>query len=97
MRCLKHTQSRGATRVEVRQEANDRYFDEMMSKRHRQIFWQDTCRVSNSYYFDTHGDVVLRPGTTAGTYWRASRFPLQDYRFSTPVPSRAVESTSAGR
>lgn len=57
---------------------------------------QDTCRVSNSYYFDTHGDVVLRPGTTAGTYWRAKRFPLQDYRFTTPVPSRAVEATSPG-
>lgn len=97
VRCLKHAQSRGATRVEVRQEANDRYFDEMMGKRHRQIFWQDTCRVSNSYYFDTHGDVVLRPGTTAGTYWRAKRFPLQDYRFTTPVSSRAEESTSAGR
>ena len=53
--------------------------------------------MSNSYYFDKHGDVVLRPGTTAGTYWRAERFPLQDYRFTTPVPSRAVEATSPGR
>ena len=51
---------------------------------------------ANSYYFDTRGDVILRPGTTAGTYWRAKRFPLQDYRFTTPITTSAKESTSAG-
>ncbi len=46
------------------QEANDRYFAEMMRKRHRQIFWQDSCSLANSYYFDKNGDVPLRPATT---------------------------------
>ena len=82
VRCLKHAQSRGADRVEVKQDANDRYFDEMMSKRHRQIFWQDTCSLANSYYFDKNGDVPLRPATTMEAYWRSRRFPLNDYRFS---------------
>ncbi len=36
----------------------------MLSKRHRQIFWQDSCKLANSYYFDKHGDVPLRPDTT---------------------------------
>ncbi len=44
--------ARGATRVEVTGEANDRFFAEMMRKRHRQIFWQDSCQHANSYYFD---------------------------------------------
>ena len=52
VRCLQHARRRGATRVEVTQEANDRYFAEMMRKRHRQIFWQDSCSLANSYYFD---------------------------------------------
>jgi cation diffusion facilitator CzcD-associated flavoprotein CzcO len=82
VRCLKHAARRGADRVEVKQDANDRYFDEMMSKRHRQIFWQDSCSLANSYYFDKNGDVPLRPATTMEAYWRSRRFPIDDYRFS---------------
>lgn len=82
VRCLRHARRRGATRVEVRREANDRYFAEMMRKRHRQIFWQDSCRLANSYYFDKNGDVPLRPATTLHAYWRSRRYPLADYQFS---------------
>ncbi len=82
VRCLEAAQRRGATRIEVRQAANDRYFAEMMRKRHRQIFWQDSCRLANSYYFDQHGDVPLRPATTLEAYWRSRRFPIDDYRFA---------------
>ena len=54
----------------------------MMSKRHRQIFWQDTCKDARSYYFDKNGDVPLRSASTLQTHWRARRFPLTDYEFS---------------
>jgi cyclohexanone monooxygenase len=82
VRCLEHAQRRDATRVEVTQEANDRYFAEMMRKRHRQIFWQDSCSLANSYYFDRNGDVPLRPATTLEAYWRSRRYPMSDYEFS---------------
>lgn len=82
VRCLKQARRRHARRVEVKQEANDRYFGEMLSKRHRQIFWQDSCRLANSYYFDKNGDVPLRPTTTAEAYWRSRRYPLDDYEFT---------------
>jgi cation diffusion facilitator CzcD-associated flavoprotein CzcO len=82
VRCLKRARRRNAGRVEVTEEANERYFAEMMRKRHRQIFWQDSCRLANSYYFDRNGDVPLRPATTLHAYWRSRRFPLDDYRFS---------------
>ena len=81
VRCLQHARRRGATRVEVTQGANDRYFAEMMRKRHRQIFWQDSCSLANSYYFDRNGDVPLRPATTMEAYWRSRRYPLADYQF----------------
>ena len=71
-----------ARRVEVSQGANDRYFAEMMRKRHRQIFWQDSCNLANSYYFDNNGDVPLRPASTVEAYWRSRRFPLADYCFT---------------
>ncbi|UXA20210.1 NAD(P)/FAD-dependent oxidoreductase [Mycobacterium sp. SMC-4] len=91
VRCLRTAQQRGATRVEVRAEANERFFAEMMRKRHRQIFWQDSCRLANSYYFDEHGDVPLRPASTLEAYWRSRRFPIDDYQFvadgiATPQP-----------
>lgn len=83
VRCLERATREAATRVEVSTEANDRYFAEMMRKRHRQIFWQDSCSLANSYYFDKNGDVPLRPATTVEAYVRSRRFPLEDYEFST--------------
>jgi cyclohexanone monooxygenase len=82
VRCLKHARRRGATRVEVTREANDRYFAEVLRRRGNQIFWQDSCSMANSYYFDKHGDVPLRPATTIETMWRAARFDLNDYSFA---------------
>jgi cyclohexanone monooxygenase len=82
VRCLQHARRRKATRIEVTNAANERFFEEMMRKRRRQIFWQDSCRLANSYYFDKHGDVPLRPATTIEAYWRSRRFPLDDYRFT---------------
>jgi cation diffusion facilitator CzcD-associated flavoprotein CzcO len=82
IRCMNRARRRNATRIEVTQQANDRYFAEMMRKRHRQVFWQDTCKLANSYYFDKNGDVPLRPASTVEAFWRSRRFPLTDYQFS---------------
>ena len=51
----------------------------MMRKRHRQIFWQDSCSLANSYYFDKNGDVPLRPATT-----------LRGVLAQPPLPARAI-------
>ncbi len=82
VRCLKEARRRDATRVEISEAANKRYFDEMMRKRHTQIFWHESCQLANSYYFDSHGDAPLRRATTLHTIWRSRRFPVDDYRFS---------------
>ena len=90
VRCLAHARERGATAVEVSREANDRYFAEMLRRRGRQVFWQDSCSLANSYYFDRHGDVPLRPATTVETMWRSRRFPLDDYRFEQRARGRGA-------
>jgi cation diffusion facilitator CzcD-associated flavoprotein CzcO len=82
VRCLRHAKDVGATLVEVRPEANARYFAQMLRRRDRQVFWQAGCSLANSYYFDAHGDVPLRPVPTLETVWRSRRFPLADYRFA---------------
>ncbi|MGW4736908.1 flavin-containing monooxygenase [Nocardia xishanensis] len=82
LRCLRHARATGSTLVEVTEEANDRYFREMLARRGGQVFWQKSCAVSNSYYFDKHGDVPLRPSTTVEAAWRSGHFDLADYRFA---------------
>jgi cyclohexanone monooxygenase len=89
-RVLGRARRERATRVEVRREANDRYFAHMMSRRRNQIVWQDSCALANSYYFDKHGDVPFRPSLTLEVAWRSARFNLDDYRFE-----RANEALAA--
>jgi len=89
-RCLRHARKERATAIEVTREANDRYFRQMLDRRTHQIFFQDTCADANSYYFDRHGDVPLRPSPSVETHWRSARFDLDDYRFErrlSPAPA----------
>ncbi len=95
VRCLKRARSTGATMVEVRAEANDRYFAEMLRRRGRQVFWQGSCSLANSYYFDSHGDVPLRPSPTIETMWRSRRFPLSDYRFEHAIADGGPDAAQA--
>jgi cation diffusion facilitator CzcD-associated flavoprotein CzcO len=82
VRCLERARRLGATRIEVTRGANDRYFAQMLGRRHRQVFFQGTCAGANSYYFDAHGDVPFRASTTLEARWRSARFPLGDYAFA---------------
>lgn len=45
------------------------------------VFVGPSCSHANSYYFDKHGDVPLRPSTTLETYWHSRTFRLSDYQF----------------
>jgi cation diffusion facilitator CzcD-associated flavoprotein CzcO len=94
VRCLRRARERGASRVEVTREANDRYFAEMLRRRGRQVFWQESCALANSYYFDQHGDVPLRAATTLETIWRSGHFDLEDYRFTTADRRPALAGTA---
>jgi cation diffusion facilitator CzcD-associated flavoprotein CzcO len=87
MRVLTRARRVNATRVEVSEAANERYFEEMLARRGDQIFWRPSCASANSYYFDKHGDVPLRPTTTLESVWRSYRFNLDDYEFSSSSSS----------
>jgi cation diffusion facilitator CzcD-associated flavoprotein CzcO len=81
-RCLRHARQSAATRVEIRPEANRRYFESVLARRHNQIFFQGSCETANSYYFDKHGDAPFRPSLTLEAAWRSARFDLDDYAFA---------------
>ena len=93
-RCLREARRAAATRIEVTPEANDRYFAEMLRRRTHQVMARADCSLANSYYFDKHGDVQLRPVTTLETIWRSRRFALNDYRFSAATAKRAAEAVA---
>ncbi len=82
LRCLKRARSEGATLIEVKREANDRFFEQMLSRRGNQIFFQGTCGTANSYYFDEHGDVPFRASPSVEVALRSARFDLDDYSFA---------------
>ncbi|WP_280386854.1 flavin-containing monooxygenase [Nocardia wallacei] len=88
LRLLRHARRTKSARVEVTRAANERFFREMLNRRGGQVFWQDSCTLANSYYFDQHGDVPLKPMSTAEAAWRAGHFDLGDYSFErAPVPA----------
>ncbi len=92
VRCLSRARRDGATRIEVRREANDRYFRQMKSRSRNQVFFASDCAKANSYYFDRHGDVPFRPATSVEAQLRSMTFPLDDYRFERfTSPRLAVE------
>lgn len=81
VRCLERARSTDSTLVDVTREANERYFQQMLRRRKNQIFFQDSCGLANSYYFDSHGDAPFRPATSLEVQWRSGHFDLDDYRF----------------
>lgn len=82
VRCLRNARKTGATRVEVTSEANDRYFRSMLDRRKHQVFFQDSCSLANSYYFDANGDVPFRASPTLETMVTSRFFDLDDYAFA---------------
>lgn len=84
VRCIKEAIKRKATCVEVRQEVHDRYFEDIQRRQKNTVFLNHNCSLSNSYYFDRHGDApMLRPSTSVEMLWRAKHLPMDNYRFST--------------
>jgi cation diffusion facilitator CzcD-associated flavoprotein CzcO len=87
LRVLSETRRRGATHVEVSQEATDRYHEKVLERMSGSLWFSGRCSTANSYYFDHHGDMVYIRPTSARQAQRACRsFPLDHYRYRTLVP-----------
>ncbi|CBL47251.1 Putative monooxygenase [gamma proteobacterium HdN1] len=84
LRCIVEARKRSATYVEVRQQANDRYFENILERQKHTVFYNNDCATSNSYYFNKHGDApFLRPASSLEVWWKSQNFPLKDYIFKT--------------
>ena len=80
---------RKATCVEVRQDVHDNYFADIQRRQKSTVFLNHNCSLSNSYYFDKHGDApMLRPSTSVEMLWRAKHLPMENYRFTKAMAKR---------
>lgn len=81
-RLLGEANRRGATTVEVTEEANARFLEQMTEQVGDTVFTLGRCDGARSYYFNPHGEAtLLRPMTARAAIRQASDFPLTDYTF----------------
>ena len=82
VRVIRECRRRGATEVEVTQEATERFFAHVEKRTAQSLWFSSNCATANSYYFDHHGDVPFLRPTSGRQAQRAARsFPLDDYRY----------------
>jgi hypothetical protein len=86
VRMAQEAQRRGATALEVRQAAADRWTETMRARMSTSLFNTNNCAPAHSYYFDHHGDTpFLRPTSAAAARRTSTGFPLDDYVFTRPA------------
>ena len=94
-RTIAEAKRRGATRVEIRQDVHDAYFEKCLRRNEKSLFFTPTCAGSNTYYVNQHGDSPFRPSTHGEMYWQNRHFNLDSYLYDTStvaLPSRRVSS-----
>jgi cation diffusion facilitator CzcD-associated flavoprotein CzcO len=82
IRVITEAGRRGATAVEVREQAADRWTTFATERLGRSLWNLGSCATANSYYFDHHGDTPFLRPTSSTQAWQAARsFPLDDYGY----------------
>jgi cation diffusion facilitator CzcD-associated flavoprotein CzcO len=82
VRVIGEARRRGATEVEVTEEATNRFFEFVERRTAQSLWFTSNCATAHSYYFDHHGDVPFLRPTSGRQAQRAARsFPLDDYRY----------------
>ncbi|WOC14262.1 flavin-containing monooxygenase [Gordonia sp. MP11Mi] len=91
MAVLTEARVRDATRVEVRQEAQDKFHADMVDKgANIARYFNVNCAGSNTYFVNSHGDAVyVRPWTIYQSRRRSVDFDRTDYSFSS-TPNTVV-------
>ncbi len=74
---------RDAVSFEVREEANEKFLDDMTTRIADSVFALGNCTRSRSYWFNAKGETPLfRPTSVAEAVRAQDTFPLEDYLFS---------------
>jgi len=83
IRCLEAARKRNANYIEVKKESHDADFQKMLSRMPSTVFKAGSCSLSNSYYFNRHGDSpFIRPSLGIITWWESHSFSMNHYNFA---------------
>jgi cation diffusion facilitator CzcD-associated flavoprotein CzcO len=82
VRAMAEARRRQATRVEIRSEPHERYFETALERLQDNVLYAGSCATANSYYYDRRGDTPLnRPSSGREMARRSRRFDLDDYEY----------------
>ncbi|UTI66125.1 NAD(P)/FAD-dependent oxidoreductase [Paraconexibacter antarcticus] len=96
LRCITEAGRRNAATVEVRPEAHDAYFADILERQEGTVFLNNNCGSAMSYYFDRHGDApILRPASGAEMWWRSRTFDLDHYEYGAPTDGASSPAAEA--
>jgi cation diffusion facilitator CzcD-associated flavoprotein CzcO len=90
VRAISEARRRGATHVEVTQQAHDAYHA-ALRRRGRNInhYFGELNAGVRTYYVNSQGDMpYIRPSSLLQARRASRHFPLEDYRFDTPTAER---------
>jgi cation diffusion facilitator CzcD-associated flavoprotein CzcO len=83
--CIRHMERQGAATVEVREEVQRRYCQEVQDRLRGSVWTSGGCR---SWYMDRHGRVAaIWPGFSWRFRWRASRFKPEEHLLGAQLSS----------
>jgi len=82
-RVLREARKRGANYVEVKQASLEADFEKTLRRSENTVYRSGDCALSNSYYFDEHGDAPgLRPMSYIGHWLQSRTFSMRHYDFA---------------
>ncbi|MEV6279686.1 NAD(P)/FAD-dependent oxidoreductase [Nocardia sp. NPDC051832] len=82
-RAIGEARRRGATRLEIKQQAHDEYYDKYRQRSEKTLWLSPACAGSNTYYVNYQGDAAaIRPSTHLEMWWGNKYFPLDHYQYA---------------
>lgn len=82
IRAVAEARRRRASRIEIRPEPHERYFESALTRLRDNVLYAGSCATANSYYYDRRGDTPLnRPSSGREMARRSRSFDLDDYEY----------------
>ncbi|KUH97252.1 NAD(P)/FAD-dependent oxidoreductase [Mycobacterium sp. IS-3022] len=92
-RAITEARRREATRVEIKQQPHDAYYNKSRRRALQTLWLSPACEGSNTYYVNYQGDpAAIRPSTHLEMWWGNKHFPLDHYAYSRLRPGRSRDT-----
>lgn len=92
-RAISEARRRGASRIEIKQEPHDAYYQKSRKRAGQTLWLSSACEGSNTYYVNYQGDAAaIRPSTHLEMWWGNKHFPFDHYAYSRLIADPNVQT-----